>query len=283
MNKAKFLRRPNILPKNSKEYPLFLFISLVIPLTYWFEIWVVLPSLFSNYPVFYWFAFILGHFILHNVVGNFLGILMFDTSIRGRVMPSEGEPGARYCAQCQTVTPPRSFHCPSCDICILKRDHHCIFTSCCVGFYNHRFFFYFVFYLMVATILCTPFNIYFIKDKISLSDLNFIYAIVFPIALFILDFGSENIEIHHIYFMISALGFVGIMFCSVWFYFHLKLILKGSVVHEMRKCINMYNLGKEKNLEMVFGNRWHLTWVTPFLNSPLPCDGVSFPVLEGNK
>lgn len=268
--------RSSVLPKNFTEYPLFLFVSCIIPLTYWFEIWVVLPSIFSPGSIFYWIVFIVGHFLLHNVVGNFLAILMCDTSIKGRTMPVEGDPDVRYCDVCETVTPPRSYHCSICNICILKRDHHCIYTNCCVGFYNHRYFVCFVSYITLCAIITLPFNLYFIWDKFTFSDFNVIPAVLFPAALFFFDFGTENIEASQVYLFITTLSGLGLVFCSAWLYFHLRLILQGTVAHEMRKCINIYNFGPLKNVEMVFGKRWHLSWISPFINSPLPCDGIKF-------
>ena len=283
MKELMFKRRVNLLPKNFLEYPCLLFIIFIIPVTYWFEIWVVLPCLFAEYPIVYWSCFLFGHFILHNVVGNLLGILMLDTSINGRIMPTADVPGVRYCSICNSYTPPRSFHCSSCNTCILKRDHHCVFTSCCIGFFNHRFFFYFVFYLMIATSLFAPFNLYFVKNNLSLNHYNLAFAILFPFAALLLDLGSDTFDINLLYLLISVIGIIGILFCTSWFYFHFKLILKGTVVYEMKNSNNIYNLGKRKNLEMVFGQRWPLTWVSPFLYSQLPCDGISFPVPENIK
>lgn len=280
MGASEFLRRPRILPTCGSEYPYVLLILVMVPLTYWFEIWVVLPTLFYPNSFTYWFIQALAHFVLHNVVGNFLGILMCDTSIRGRKMPTEIGPGVQFCAVCETLTPPRSYHCPTCNICILKRDHHCSFSSCCIGHYNHRFFILFIFYMFFATFICLPFNIYFLWDLLTFSELSFITTLVFPLIMFMVDMGPENIDMNTVYIVIFTLNIGGLIFCAAWFYFHFKLILTGKVVHEMRRCINSYNLGREKNMEMVLGEKWHLAWISPFIQSPLISDGVTFPLGE---
>lgn len=276
MQESQFIRRPHLLPKKGTEIPYLLLILIMVPVTYWFEIWVVLPSLFSPSTGLYWFIFGIGHFILHNVVGNFLGILMCDTSIRGRKMPTEPAPGVQLCPICETLTPPRSFHCSTCNICILKRDHHCTFAGTCIGHYNHRFFILFVFYMLLATFISLPFNIYFLWDLLTFTELSFLATLAFPLIMFMVDMGPDNIDINTVYIIIFTLNIGGLIFCAAWFYFHYQLMITGKVVHEMRKCINSYNLGIEKNIKMVLGEKWHLTWVSPFIYSQLPSDGITF-------
>ena len=51
-----------------------------------------------------------------------------------------------YCAICDLYKPPRTHHCRRCNRCVMKMDHHCLWINNCVGFYNHKYFFLFVFY-----------------------------------------------------------------------------------------------------------------------------------------
>ncbi|KAI9577223.1 hypothetical protein GQX74_005757 [Glossina fuscipes] len=52
-------------------------------------------------------------------------------------------------------------------------------------------------------------------------------------------------------------------------------ILKGAMSYHERQT-SKYDRGWRKNLIMVMGNRWHLVWLSPFLDSKLPYDGVYF-------
>ncbi|KAA8916703.1 hypothetical protein TRICI_001161 [Trichomonascus ciferrii] len=48
------------------------------------------------------------------------------------------------CVTCKRVKPPRSKHCRTCNMCIAMSDHHCVFINRCIGYYNIRWFLFFV-------------------------------------------------------------------------------------------------------------------------------------------
>lgn len=125
--------RPRPYPKTFSDWGTTLFLALAIPVTYWFELWIVIPTLINTNSLFYTFNFVLGTFILFNVVSNMMALILCNTSIMGqRIVRPAGKANStlwKFCAVCESITPPRSWHCATCGVCILKRDHHCMFTG----------------------------------------------------------------------------------------------------------------------------------------------------------
>lgn len=132
--------RANPLPTTISECATTIFLTIIIPLTFWFELWIVGPALMPINSAFYTFNFLLGIFILFNVVSNMMALMLCNTSIIGEriVCPSKGNTNLwKFCSICETITPPRSWHCTTCRVCILKRDHHCAFTGECKANVQH--------------------------------------------------------------------------------------------------------------------------------------------------
>lgn len=133
--------RTRPLPNTIGEWATTIFLATVIPLTYWFELWIVGPALMSITSGFYLFNFVLGTFILFNVVGNMTAIMLCNTSIVGEKIVRPPRANAqlwKFCAACESITPPRSWHCATCRVCILKRDHHCVFTGQLIVHFIHH-------------------------------------------------------------------------------------------------------------------------------------------------
>lgn len=155
------LRKNGLFPKQLSDVGAFTFVVCMIPTTYIYEVHVVLPALYNTSPISYIIHMVIGAFLLLNLVGNFLGLWLTDTSTRYVVLPSSIHVSKKYClvrllrvrflpflfqnnkwklcAACEAVTPPRAWHCTVCNVCVLKREHHCMFVGYCVGHKNHRF------------------------------------------------------------------------------------------------------------------------------------------------
>ena len=60
----------------------------------------------------------------------------------------------------------------------------------------------------------------------------------------------------------------------VW---HSKHLYYNLTTYERRHDVHMYDLGWKENLKQVFGARWYIAWLFPWIDSPLPGDGIDFP------
>ncbi|KAK9306707.1 hypothetical protein QLX08_002627 [Tetragonisca angustula] len=109
--------RKRIWPRTLSDFFSMTFILTIIPVIYWFELWVVLPAMHEYGSLPYIFHFFLGNFIMLNIVGNFTYIVFCDTSTRRDIMSisaANTKDGWRLCASCETLAPPRSWHCSTC-------------------------------------------------------------------------------------------------------------------------------------------------------------------------
>lgn len=266
--------RRNFLPNNTADWASFLFIILVIPLFYWFEIFIVLPDFYSYSSPWYWLHFATGTFIMMNITSNFLAVMFIDTSIFSVSIPVEKCYNMQFCMACQLPTPPRCWHCSICNRCILKRDHHCTFSGCCIGHFNQRFFIMFLSYFFLGCCYALYLNAFFIFTRVDVN-LHSIFQIFFPVMLILLGIDKT---INHCLVIILVLNVVGFAITGLLLYFHLKLIYKGTISYEYNQAITRYNLGLKYNIIGTMGTRWYLTWISPFITSPMIFDGIDWGV-----
>lgn len=124
--------RKYFLPRTISDIGTTIFLAIAIPITYWFELWIVMPEFMATNSLFYQFNFIASTYIMFNIMSNMMAVMICNTSIYGERIepPLRANPKLwKLCAVCETISPPRSFHCSTCNVCILKRDHHCMFTG----------------------------------------------------------------------------------------------------------------------------------------------------------
>lgn len=261
--------RIKIYPKTISDACVTAFLFAIIPVIYYFELWIVLPRFYDTWSYQYVFHFCVGNFILFNICSNLVAIILTDTSINGRILQSEGSTNWRFCSVCETLSPPRSWHCNICDTCILKRDHHCIFTSCCIGYFNHRYFIMFVSYMFIATIYSTIFNVQFIYNYVKFDSWISLVKIIFPLATLFLEWTENQLYVALIIIVGLGSGFTGVLL-----YFHVDMILRGMVSPERRNKLSLYDLGIKDNIKTVFGDNWYLIWISPFIKSNLPGNGI---------
>ncbi|KAL1456419.1 hypothetical protein WDU94_001150 [Cyamophila willieti] len=271
MNNIKF-KSKRFFPRNIGDIMSFGFLVIIIPLVFWFETRTVLPAMYPDFGFWQVYHTIVAILLLFEIVSNFLYIILVDTSIYSVTMPAELKEGWWFCAPCESVAPPRSYHCHMCDVCILKRDHHCRFSACCIGHYNHRYFMLFLFYLTVATIYATYFNLFFILNYINFNW-GLLLKVFFPLAFLV--FGLDT-STNHVYLVIFIVVLVGSLVSLLLLIYHLTLIQCGVLTFEKNRKLKGYNLGLKANIEQVFGTRWYLVWLGPFVESPLPSNGAKW-------
>lgn len=266
--------RKRILPRCVEDFLSFIFIILMLPLGYWFEVCLVLPSMYTVTSFWYIMHLIISSFLLVNITSNYVYMLLMDTSIQGELLPSMPKsPAWKFCDICETVTPPRSWHCNICNICILKRDHHCQFSGCCIGHSNHRYFMYFLAYLSLACCYMLYLNTYFIFQYFKFSYFNII-KLVFPLAIFLLGIDYSAEHCYTLFYVINLIGMISATFLLIY---HGSSVVRGLVMYENSHRVYDYDSGSLKeNILHVFGDKWYLTWVSPFIHSKLPCDGINW-------
>lgn len=258
------------------------FLAIIAPTIFYFELFEVLPSVYAPGTWQFYVNAGVGTFCLFNIVTNQLAMMLTDTSIQGvHLIPPHNNTLHmklwRLCDVCETLTPPRSWHCNVCNVCVLKRDHHCAFTGNCVGHKNQRYFMMLVFYLFVGTTYANLFNNYFVwvVNAQRFWHLSTIFKIMFPFVVIVVDPSWE--QLHLTFYLICMLG---MLFTGFLFVYHCQNLQTGSLVHE-HKNKALYDLGWTENIRMIFGARWYLVWLNPFVRSELPHDGVHWEsVLE---
>ena len=55
-----------------------------------------------------------------------------------------------FCKKCNNQRPLRSHHCKICKKCTLKMDHHCPWIANCIGYYNQKNFYQFLFFSSIG-------------------------------------------------------------------------------------------------------------------------------------
>jgi len=175
-----------------------------------------------------------------------------------------------YCDVCRCTMPPRCWHCDVCDVCVLTRDHHCTFSATCVGHYNRRYFLWFLLYLTAASfyeIILIGYYIVHCEVTIRFSDL----MVLVPIQAILTGF---HLTKGQIFLMLLTLNVVAVTMSTLLLVYHLDKVRKGLVCHEKRS--SNYNFGLMRNIKTVFGEKWYITWISPFVESKLPYNGYDW-------
>lgn len=183
-----------------------------------------------------------------------------------------------YCERCLSHCPPRAHHCRVCDVCVLKRDHHCWFGGCCVGHANHRYYICAISYMFIAAIYSNLYHLSFM-----LEQLEHLGRFGIPICITIPHFCAMFGFLSFYQFLVAVLSFIGVFLLGMFSWLILIQIAQigsGQTRYERKRRDLMYNNGTIGNIRAVFGERWYIAWLCPWISSPLPENGASFRVSE---
>ena len=233
---------------------LFLGTSLVVYITYaYFTVPLLDPSLpaYVRFP-----TTSMGLWILFNILFNWW--YCYSTS-PGH--PTDKNPPAhcKICKFCLTHKRERCHHCSVCGRCVLAMDHHCPWMANCIGFYNYRYFYVFLFYMFLGCAFCVA-----------------VCTWSFPVLASIVQGGIRVPSTVVFVFVITTSVAIAVGILLAW---HTYLVLSAQTTIEYYKgrterlgynsargevYINEYDLGRRKNWQSVFGPaRWPLSWAMP--------------------
>ena len=250
---------------------IFLVITLIVVIN--FELMTVLPLYHVPFSSGWCIHAFCGLFAAVNVFTNLYYMMATDTTSGSASLPSVLKPGWIYCPFCQHNSPPRSFHCHICDTCILKRDHHCIFGGTCIGYKNYRFYIMMVIYLWIGAVYANVYHFEYVHGVAGGFKMATFFTMFMPFIMLI--FGYASGYQFYVLFLAGVSIFSLLLFTGL-LYLQVRLITKGQVTYERKRGKLEYDLGLIENIKDVLGTRWYVAWISPFIPSPLPCDGVIF-------
>ncbi|CAG9332719.1 unnamed protein product [Blepharisma stoltei] len=146
----------------AKGFGLFCFIggnvlTVIVTFCYFDSIY---PIIYKNKEIYGYFMTSIGLFILFNIFYNNFKASFTDPGNPKDAYKSYDKSTASvysgtFCKLCDYYKPPRAHHCSICKKCVLKMDHHCPWVNNCIGQNNQRFFYLFIFWMIMGTFFIT--------------------------------------------------------------------------------------------------------------------------------
>lgn len=218
--------------------------------------------------------FLIGIWILFNVLGNMYKAISVDTTISSIDLPTVLLPEWRYCSFCEQNAPPRCFHCFTCNKCVLKRHNHCMFLGKCAGHKNFRYYLAFILYILLAVMMSDLIHLdYYLNIFWYNPSFKSIFICIMP--LFGVILGMINI-FDFIYIFTNSVTLILLPLMFLYVLMNYKMALTGQTWHENAKNIKFYNLGLVQNAKDAFGSNWLMALIFPFSAQKLPSDGTRF-------
>ncbi|KAL0892563.1 hypothetical protein ABMA27_015661 [Loxostege sticticalis] len=241
-----------------------------------------LVAIYNPGPARFWFHFFMCCFCFTNTFGNAIMSMFTDTSLK-RITSRHAFEGGTYCEICKEYRPPKSWHCHKCKVCILRRNHHCNFISRCVGMYNQRYYLLYQTYFLVSTVYSMYgfMNIIVAECETTLDMVLTLLQMFIPMASVVID--VNEVDIVFFWYTLCIYIHIGLIFWLTFVvYYHWSNALKGVTTYESEKLSKATNSDQDplirnagpselkKNLLTIFGSRWYLAIVNPFVDSPVP-------------
>ena len=177
----------------------------------------------------------------------------------GSLLPDRND---LYCKKCNNPRPLRSHHCKVCGKCTLKMDHHCHWVANCVGYYNQKNFYQFLF--------CSTFGdcigfilllIRFFNCKLSIKDnIPKDVKIKSPLTLIYYLWEPINIAIAMMCSFAMTISIGTLFYKQTW-----MLLLNQTTIdkklYENWESSPYYQENKSKNFRSVMGESF-LDWIS---------------------
>ena len=262
------------LPREFSDWVAFTFTTIMMHVIGFFELLVVLPYIDGKGSEAYWIHVALGWILYVNSAAALVMCITAETGSGSVVLPSILKAGWRFCSSCEANAPPRSFHCWVCRKCVLSRDHHCVFTGNCIGHSNRRYFLLFLFYVWLAATYSTFLHFDYVIEMLHGFSWQALFTMLAPMISWMA--GSSS-AIHFPVAFLSSSTLIASLLVGGLLCWHLMNVTTGQTAHERAKGCHDYDLGWRRNVEQVFGKNWTYAWITPFIPSPLPTNGIEPP------
>ncbi|KAG8437851.1 hypothetical protein GDO86_008521 [Hymenochirus boettgeri] len=220
---------------------------------------------------------VLTTYLVFNVIGNMIKFVQTNSTIKG-VFLEHGIMGQgwAYCYSCQTHVPPRCHHCFDCNICVLRRDHHCTLLGKCVGHSNYRYFFCTLLHGWLALLFATFLNAEIFMELLH-EGFGFHSFFLLLMPWMMLVTGQVTVAAF-IFAFVADTCVIGFLFCFAFFTMHSVLLYHGSTTKEWfaGHTKEDYDLGWKRNFKEYLGERWYLVWISPWVYSRIPGNGINF-------
>jgi hypothetical protein len=189
---------------------------------------------------------------------------------------------SRYCHKCGVFQPPRSHHSRAMNKCVLRMDHFCVWVNNVVGAFNHKFFYLFLFYVVVGILHYFTIIVFYVirvaQNFDAINPIAFVVLIMFtvfllPISLMVVMFFAWNTYLlatnqtsieNHINAEISS---------RLRYIYH-----KKNEAKELNKTTfkHIYHVNIMDNVKSVLGDNV-LLWLLPVI--PSGFDGYHFKTI----
>ncbi|KAJ2809490.1 Eukaryotic peptide chain release factor GTP-binding subunit [Coemansia guatemalensis] len=129
----------------------------------------------------------------------------------------------KYCDTCRIYRPPRASHCRICDNCVEALDHHCLWLGNDVGRRNYRYFYSFLFSLVLLALYMIAFCLVRLILPLHRPEDSYDYQTSF----------GTSVKHHPVVLALLIYVFLNITMVGSLFLYHTLLISRNMTTHEM--------------------------------------------------